>query len=131
MLTGFQWCVLADKSPVLVWQLSTAAGYAFKQKGDGSVDVFYTPLYAQQGAEMLAVPENKVQVINEMLEWACCIMGQNGEVSMGFASGMVNSGVGPVGYHDAKPRLPGQSKSIDSSPKSKSKTILGQGSWTI
>ena len=129
-LPGFQWAETADTSPVLAWMRSPSEAFAFLQKGDGSVQACHAPVFLRQGACDLLMPANRVLVPDPMLAWAGTIMGSEGGVRLSYASGMVQSGVGP---HDAdleamSPHLPVQ-KTDPAQALAAGPIRIGPGSW--
>lgn len=130
-MEGFEWCELADGRPVLTWCVGAQTGHAFLQKGDGSVSVQHTALLRSKGSKTFVVdPQNNVKVPDEMLAWAKSIMGGEHRMTLGFASGMTNSGVGPDCFlHTSTPDV--ESTPIAKKRSSSGPIKLGSGSWSI
>lgn len=132
MMQGFEWCESRDGVPVLAWCFGSSHGYAFRQRGDGSSGISHTTLQKKAGSGSFTVddPGEDIEVPQEMLAWAGSIMGGEGRVTLGFASGMVNSGVGPDCFlHE---RRPSDADSPPATPPPRpSRTVLGGGSWTF
>ena len=126
-LPGFKWCEDSSKRPVLAWLLDPTKGYAFVQKGDGSVQVRHTPALLQAGDTVLVAPDNEVLVPDAMLAWARSVMGEEHRMTLAYVSGMVNSGVDPAGFvPDVDPPEPGVPPHRRKGP-----IALGRGAWDL
>lgn len=130
-MQGFEWCEKADGAPILAWCIGSQTGHAFQQMGDGSVQVKHTPLQRKAGCKtFVVVPGEEIMVPDEMMAWAKAIMGGEQRMTLGFASGMCNSGVGPDCFlhsrspTDSPPQAPKPSRTSEP-------TVLGGGSWSI
>lgn len=128
-LSGFKWCEDGRGAPVLAWLKSKEAGFAFVQKGDGSVTVHHTPILLSQAGDKVD-PRNVVEVPDVMLAWAKRIMGGEMRMTLGYATGMVVSGVAPDGFFPDCPVV-SSPEPASSTPPHAGPKVLGGGSWSI
>lgn len=128
-LPGFKWCEDGRGAPVLAWFESKETGFAFVQKGDGSVTVHHTPILLSQAGDKVD-PRDVVQVPDVMLAWAKRIMGGETRMTLGYATGMVVSGVTPDGFFPDPPAVSSPAPPQCTPPRAGPK-VLGPGSWSI